>query len=238
MVTLFVQARLGSTRLPGKMIADLGGRALLDWVLIRAKAARQVARVCLLTSSDPSNRALLEIAEKRGVECFIGDEEDVTSRFAKAAKIWPSSHFVRVCADNPFVCPREIDRLIEFHTSGDFDYSFNHIPALQNDYVDGFGAEIFSSELMSKLESAKLSPDEREHVTRYFWNHRNDFRFGVVFPPSTLRLPNLSFDVDTPEDLERMVKIISLISPEMSGEEIISVLRTNRKLDLFGQRAE
>lgn len=233
MVNLFVQARLGSTRLPGKMLANLGGRSLLEWVLIRVNMSQQVARVCLLTSSQGSNSALMEIAKKSGVECFVGDELDVASRFVKAAQLWPASHFVRVCADNPFVCPREIDRLVEFHIAGGFDYSFNHIPALNNNYVDGFGAEIFTSNLMGELGSVELSMDEREHVTRYFWNHRELLKFGVLKAPAKLSMPRLSFDIDTSEDLDKVAKVIGLISPEMSGEEIISVLRTSGNLDMF-----
>jgi spore coat polysaccharide biosynthesis protein SpsF len=233
MISLFVQARMDSSRFPRKMTAELGGTRLVEWVFHRVKLARNIDNICLLTSTRPDNKALVSIASAHGIDHFIGDESDVASRFTEAAKIWPAANYIRVCADNPLICPREIDRLVEFHTAGNFDYSFNHTPMLGNNYADGFGAEIFSSQMMKKIASSSLNLDEREHVTRYFWNHRKDLKFGILPAPTKLSHPNLSFDVDTAEDLDNLSAIVNLIDIKTPGEDIITILQANGKLKFF-----
>ena len=231
--SIFIQARLGSTRLPRKMLAMLGEMTLLEWVLYRLRKTSQATSVHLLTSRAPGNELLAEIAGRFNIETLFGDESDVASRFAEAAGKWPANNYVRVCADNPFVCPQEIDHLIAYHMDGDFDYSFNHIPALGNNYVDGFGAEIFRANLMDQLSTEVLTEDEKEHVTRYFWSRHNKYRFGVLKAPERLSYPNLSFDIDTNSDFEKFQKVLGLVSPDMTGEQILTVLSNASKLDLF-----
>jgi len=232
---VFIQARLGSTRLPQKMLSKLGEMTLLEWVLYRLKKASKVTSIHLLTSRESGNKSLAEIACRYEIETHFGDECDVASRFAEAAQKWPAENYVRVCADNPFVCPREIDNLIFYHLDGEFDYSFNHIPALGNNYVDGFGAEIFGSNLMGQLSTLELTDKEKEHVTRYFWNRRDKYKFGVMQAPEYLRYPELSFDVDTKSDFLKFQKAVEFVSPDMTGEQILTVLNNAKKLELFSQ---
>jgi spore coat polysaccharide biosynthesis protein SpsF len=224
---------MGSKRLPKKMAANLGDRPLLAWVLTRCKLATAVDNIFLLTSERQENQELVKISENLGVRVFIGDEADVASRFAAAAKIWPADHYLRVCADNPFVCPVEISRLASFHILGGYDYSFNHIPALGNNYVDGFGAEIFTAEMIQRLTAEKLEADEKEHVTRYFWNRRELLKFGVLSAVSEVSYPELSFDIDTLDDLEKIRSIVNLVNVEMPGAAILETLRVCGELHKF-----
>jgi spore coat polysaccharide biosynthesis protein SpsF len=230
---IFIQARLGSKRLPRKMLAKLGEMTLLEWVLYRLKKASQANNIHLLTSREPGNELLAEIANGLNIDTFFGEESDVASRFSEAARRWPADNYVRVCADNPFICPQEIDNLIKYHIEGGFDYSFNHIPALDNHYVDGFGAEIFRSNLMDHLSSKVLTDDEKEHVTRYFWNRRDEYKFGVMKAPESLRHPALSFDIDTKSDFLKFQKVVEIVSPDMTGDQILDVLKNAKKLELF-----
>lgn len=235
-VFAFVQARLGSTRLPQKMVADLGGKTVLEWVLRRVQRSVVAQNVVLLTSVKPENMQLVSIAKQCGVPAFIGDESDVVSRFYNAAEKWPAAEYIRICADNPFICPHEIDRLFEFHRKGNFDYSFNHIPALGNEYVDGFGAEIFSAKLMNDLSTSHLDPDEKEHVTRFFWNRRQHYNFGVLQAPIEMRFPHLSFDIDTKEDLDKFRSVADDVTLEMTGSEILNKLEKVAKLAVFSKK--
>ena len=230
---IFIQARLGSTRLPRKMLAKLGNLTLLEWVLYRLNKASRATSIHLLTSRDSGNELLAEIACLYKIETYFGDESDVASRFIEASHKWPAEFYVRVCADNPFICPQVIDNLIYYHQNGGFDYSFNHIPALGNNYVDGFGAEIFGSSLMAQLSTAELTGDEKEHVTRYFWNRSDRYKFGVMKAPESLRYPTLSFDIDTKSDFLKFQKAVEFVSPDMTGEQILSVLNHFKKLELF-----
>jgi spore coat polysaccharide biosynthesis protein SpsF len=233
LINVFVQARMGSSRLPCKMAEDLGGRPLLEWVLTRIKMARSVNGVFLLTSQRPENIVLVEIAESLGIESISGDEQDVASRFLNASQRWPAAHYVRVCADNPFICPNEIDRLASYHNAGEYDYSFNHIPKLSNNYVDGFGAEIFTSAMMVFLSMAELTPDEKEHVTTAFWNRRDTLKFGILPATAEVAFPELSFDIDTGEDLTKFKSIIPLIDIHATGAEILKILRASGDISRF-----
>ncbi|MCX6118462.1 MAG: cytidyltransferase [Proteobacteria bacterium] len=232
-VACFVQARMGSTRLPEKMITKIGEFVILEWVLKRLQKAENISVLALLTSSLQKDNVLTQIADRNSVKYFTGSESDVASRFVEASKIWPADHYIRICADNPFICYREIETLIDYHIDGKYDYSFNHIPALGNNYADGFGAEIFSNTAMQSLGACELTIAEKEHVTKFFWNRREQYKFGIPQARGLLRRPDLVFDVDTPADLAKFKKVEHLIKIDMNGEQIVSTLEQANMLSLF-----
>ena len=143
-----VQARMGSSRLPGKMIMDLCGYPVLHWVLHRVKQARRLTEVVLATTKLKQDDPLTELAQFLKVGVSRGSEADVLARFWDAAREFKADVVVRVCADNPFIAPEEIDRLVDCYISrrqsgGDPRrlYAFNHITTMDNNYPDGLGAE-------------------------------------------------------------------------------------------------
>ena len=110
-----VQARMGSTRFPGKSLTSLWGpMALLELVLTRVNRARSLDLVVLATSDQPGDDALAPVAEALGVPVFRGDEQDVLRRFCGAVERYPAEAVVRICGDNPLVDPAEVDRLVGF----------------------------------------------------------------------------------------------------------------------------
>ena len=117
-----VQARMGSSRLPGKMMMDLAGEPLLHWVLSRVKKAKLLDSIILATSDGAIDDQLVELAQKLNVPVFRGSETDVLGRFLEAANVSKADHVVRVCGDNPLIAPEEIDRLVEF-----FEKALNHL---------------------------------------------------------------------------------------------------------------
>lgn len=204
-----IQARTGSVRFPGKMLADLGGRPLLKWVLHRVTRSARVDETILATSTLPRDDALAELAKQCGVRVFRGDESDVLGRFAAAAETAGAEWVVRVCADNPFVDPGEIDRLIGFFAAVECDYACNHLDRLGSRYADGFGAEIFGAELLRQLAGRATEAGHREHVTLYLWDHAGEYRLMAVPAPRELAYPEMSFDVDEPAGLVRLEKLVA-----------------------------
>lgn len=202
-----VQARMGSTRFPGKMLAALGDYPLLEWVLRRVAAAAEVDQVVLATSDLPGDQPLLAVAERCGVAVFRGSESDVLERFVGAARLTAAEQVVRVCADNPFIDPGEIDRLIRYFRDQPSDYACNHLDRLGSGYADGFGAEILAAGLLYRMADAAREPRHREHVTLYLWDHAADFRLAAVPAPDALAFPHLRFDVDRPADLEGLKRL-------------------------------
>ena len=204
------------------MLARLGGSPLLEWVLRRVLQAREIGSVCLATSTNACDDELEKLAKKLGVGVLRGDEQDVLGRFELAAKQSGADAIVRVCADNPFIAPEEIDRLVRFFASGNADYAFNHQDRLGSRYADGFGAEILRRDVLDDIASKAREPRHREHVTLYLWDNAADYRMLAVPAPRELAHPELCFDVDTPENLEFLKTMVSAgVSFQTDAAEIV-----------------
>lgn len=204
-----IQARMGSSRFPGKMLADLGGHPILKWVINRTKFSAEVDEVLLATTELSRDTPLVELANELQIKVYRGDEQDVLGRFVYAAENSKADWVVRICADNPFIDPKEIDRLIHFYKANTCDYACNHLECLGNSYVDGFGAEITSLNLLKKISAQAVEMKYREHVTLYFWDHQEKYKLLAVPAPPDLAYPELSFDVDTPEDLTKLKRLVT-----------------------------
>jgi aminopeptidase-like protein/spore coat polysaccharide biosynthesis protein SpsF (cytidylyltransferase family) len=225
-----VQARMGSTRFPGKMLALLDGRPILEWVLHRVSLAKLVDTVTLATSDLAQDDQLSELAARRGVSVFRGSEADVLGRFAGAAAIAEADTVIRVCADNPFIDAVEIDRLIRYYNEHSCDYACNHQDRLGSGYADGFGAEILSNALLQQLASSVTEMRYREHATLYLWKHLEQFTLHAVKAPKELAFPNLRFDVDSPQDLETLQQLTDAgVGIESTAVEIVNIARHHRR---------
>lgn len=230
-VVALIQARMGSTRFPGKMLAELGEAPVLEWVLRRTNKARLVDQVVLATTDLHRDNALVELAEKLGIEVFRGSESDVLGRFATAAALYKADTVVRICADNPFIDPDEIDRLVIHFSKNSYDYACNHQERLGNRYADGFGAEILSNSLLQTVAQLATDLGHREHATLYLWDHAKEYHVAAVSAPPELAYPELRFDVDTAQDLESLKDLVAAgINIESTAPEIV-------KLALKSERA-
>jgi spore coat polysaccharide biosynthesis protein SpsF len=231
---ILVQARMGSTRLPGKMLLPLAGRPLLAWILEGAGRSRLADQVVLCTSVNPENDALAARAAEMGVAVFRGSEDDVLERFVAAGRLHQAAWVVRVCGDNPFVNGAEIDRLIAFFGQGAWDYACNHVPLGDNNYPDGLGAEITTLALLEEAALASADPLDHEHVTRYLVGHPERFRQGLPPAPAAIACPEVKLDIDTREDYERMGSLAEALGQRgQDPQDAVAVCRLWR--ELFGR---
>jgi spore coat polysaccharide biosynthesis protein SpsF len=196
-----IQARMGSSRFPGKMMSNLSGFTLFEWVVRRVKESLLLDEVWLATSDRKENDDLEAIAKDHGFSVLRGDEEDVLSRFFAIKDRTTGSHFVRVCADNPLICPWEIDRVIRFSKEKPECYAFNHIPAMDNNYIDGAGAEVLPASYLEVIELARTTNEQKEHASKYIWDNPDNFELATIPAPRGLAYPEISLDVDTESDL-------------------------------------
>ena len=208
-VVAVVQARMGSSRFSGKMLARLGDKTLLEWVLTRVLNAKQVDQVVLATSTSPDDDKLVDLASSFKVGIVRGSQNDVLDRFVQAARTSQADLVVRICADNPFIAAEEIDRLVVAHNSGNYDYSCNHQQRLNSRYADGFGAEIFSTQLLNGIAKLTTQPSHREHVTSYIWDNSDHFKINAVQAPQELAFPRIKLDIDTTQDLSRLDEFVA-----------------------------
>ena len=222
-VVAVVQARMGSQRFPGKMLAKLGDRDLLSWVLTRVCDAKQIDQVVLATSDSRDDDQLANVASNFNALVVRGSQNDVLDRFVQSAKVSQADFVVRVCADNPFVAAEEIDRLVIAHKSGDFDYSCNHQQKLENRYADGFGAEILSAALLNAIAKSTTQQSHREHVTSYIWDNAEKYKILAVAAPVELAFPEIKLDIDTPQEMQQLDEFTKkfAITTKSSAAEIV-----------------
>lgn len=218
-VVAVVQARMGASRLPNKMMLWLHGVPVAGWVLRRLRLARRLDRLLFALPDTAKDDVLAGYLESEGAEVFRGSETDVLARYMAAAKHTGAGTVVRVCADNPVVSASEVDRLIDFFEAGDFDYAYNHIPR-GNRYPDGLGAEIVSRETLTDLDRKAIVAEHREHVFNYLWAHRESFHIGTCDPADEgLAHPELKLDLDTIDDYRRLLRLP--LRPDMCAREVV-----------------
>jgi spore coat polysaccharide biosynthesis protein SpsF len=221
--TAVVQARLGSTRFPGKMLATLGEHTLLEWVVTRTKRARSLTRVIVATTSDAVDDRLVAACEQLGVESYRGSSDDVLARFAGALVGDSADVVVRICADNPFVDPECIDVVVAELVASGSEYAFNHRPHGDGNYADGFGAEALTRPMFEKLAASRLTAAQREHVTLAIVDGSVPSRVHTCRATGVLARPELRFDIDTPADLARLETLVSSgsISLDTTATDIV-----------------
>lgn len=225
-IVAVIQARLGSSRLPLKSLLTLNQSPIIDWVRERVGAARLVNRVIVAIPDAPLDAALAAHLRARGFEYMTGSETDVLGRFAKVARASDADLVLRVCADNPLIWGEALDRLIEFHKAGKFDYSYNHIPR-NNLWPDGLGAEIVSRDLLDEMERKAREPSQREHCLNYIWDNADQFKIGTFDPEEDwLKRPDLKLDIDSPEDFVRLATLP--IRKDLDAREIVEICGERR----------
>ena len=163
-VLCILQARVSSTRLPGKVLKPILGEPMLARQIERIARAERVDALTVATSDEPSDDGVAGLCERLGVDCYRGSLDDVLDRFYQAAQRSGPSHVMRLTGDCPLTDPAILDALVELHLAGDFDYSSN---VEVRTYPVGLDAEIFRYELLVRAWRNATSPYEREHVTPF-----------------------------------------------------------------------
>jgi spore coat polysaccharide biosynthesis protein SpsF len=198
-----IQARMGSTRLPNKMLLSLHGKPIIEWVVKRVQKSKLLDAIVVAIPNTKKDEILENYLKDLGVEVFKGSEENVLNRFYASVKDKQPKNIVRICADNPLICPKEIDNLISFYKNNNCDYAYNHIPK-NNLYPDGLGAEMISFELLEWLEKNVTDTKHREHCLSYITDNSDKFVIKTFNPSQELQYPNIKLDIDTFEDFAKL----------------------------------
>lgn len=172
-VIAIVQARMGSSRLPGKVLAELGGAPMLTQVVARVRAAATVSAVVIATTERPEDDALVEVAEAAGAQVFRGSTDDVLARYVGAARAHHAQVVIRLTADCPLLDPAVIDAVVEgLLTTPGCDYASN---THHRTYPRGLDVEAMYAPTLERLHQLAVSPAHREHVTAYLLDHPDGF---------------------------------------------------------------
>lgn len=221
-----IQARIGSKRLKNKMMLRLDGKRILDWVISRCKLSKSIDKLVIATSTETNDDLICNIANENEIEFFRGSENDVLERFYLTSKKYKPLNITRICADNPFIDPIELDKLYEFFILNTLDYSCNHQQKFENKYPDGFGAEIFTSKVLNTINKTAFLSHHREHVTSYIYDNLNKFKISTPTASEKIQFPKLKFDIDTTHDYNYLKKLVEKgVSINSSAYEIVSIAK-------------
>ena len=199
-----IQARMTSRRLPGKVLAEVHGRPMLQYLLERVERCTELDGVVVATSTDPSDDPIESFCAERGVDCFRGSLDNVAERFCEAAQRQELDVFVRLCADSPLLDPALIDQAVTTYRSGRADLVTN---VIGRSFGPGQSVEVISAPVFAEAVPHMSSADHREHVTSYFYDHRKDFRIKAIRGDHDGG--DVDFAIDTPGDLERFRALIA-----------------------------
>lgn len=208
-----IQARSGSTRLPGKVLKDMAGAPLLYYVIERAKCSRLVDMLVLATTDCPEDQAVAEMGRGCGIKVFRGHEDDVLGRFIDCLK-WLSEDFdllVRINADNPLICAEVIDHALEHLLNNNLDV-VNPFLSSATSYPFGVGAEVCSIDTLLEVHRCATDPKHREHILFYAYERKDRFAISGLEAPSLMQSPELSVTVDTMEEFEKVTRFLTPLS--------------------------
>lgn len=222
-VVTIIQARMGSSRFPNKMMSELNGKPLIEWVVRRSQKAENVDCTVLATSKKEQDDILASMADKYDCPTFRGSESDVLGRYSSAADEFGADTVVRICADRPLVDPQLIDSSLDRYSVVDADLVYNHISGDEQYWPRGFGAEVFSAEILHWMDKNVASSFCREHVTPHIWDDKSGFTVDPVECPSNINpgIKDLKLDVDTVEDLDRLKVVCADMGINAHTSEII-----------------
>jgi spore coat polysaccharide biosynthesis protein SpsF (cytidylyltransferase family) len=223
-----IQARVGSRRLPGKVLAPIVGRSMLERVVERVEAASRVDRAVVATSDDPRDDAVEAICRRRGFACFRGSESDVLGRYVGAAARYAADPILRITADCPLIDPEVIDRVVDAFRGKDlpYDYASNINPPT---FPHGLDTEILSAEALARADREARWQSEREHVTLYIRQHPDRFRtFNVTHAPD---LSGRRWVVDEATDLEFVRAVYERMGDRSFGmADVLALLSSEPEL--------
>ncbi|MCG2758606.1 MAG: glycosyltransferase family protein [Desulfobacteraceae bacterium] len=233
-IVAILQARMGSSRLPGKVLKPILGRPMLEHHIERIKLSSKINRIVVATSIDPADQAIVDLCRQIGIESFEGELENVLDRFYQAARLYKSDHVVRLTGDCPLADPHLIDELIDFYFVQKCDYASNcYEPTLP----DGLDAEVFSFAVLEQVWKEAVLPSHLEHVTPFIYMHPE--RFKIKSHKYHTDLSHLRWTVDEYEDLEfvrRIYEILYPVKPDFSMKDILLLLEKNPELAEINRR--
>jgi spore coat polysaccharide biosynthesis protein SpsF len=217
MTGVFLQARLDSSRLPGKALLRIQGRALLAHAMERLK--KIPSDVHVLLTEEESAQAFGPLAREAGFEVFIGSKSDVLARFCAALEVFPVSALIRATGDNPLVSWEMAAKLLEEHLRLEADYSgYVGLPL-------GCGVEVVRAECLRKALRQSNDPYDHEHVTPYLYKNPQAFSLHRPLAPAPLR-SGFSVSVDTQADFERVRRVFDALPGDRGLEDLISLIRS------------
>jgi spore coat polysaccharide biosynthesis protein SpsF len=227
MIAAIIQARMGSTRLPGKVMKTLSGKPMLWHIITRLSYSKKIKKIIIATTDKDEDKVIAKFAQETGTDFYCGSSEDVLDRYYQAARRFGVCHIVRITADCPMIDPEVVDKVIDFYQTKKCDYASN---VLKSTMPDGLDTEVFSFQALEKVWREAKKPSEREHVTLYIYNHPELFK--IDNRSNTPDLSGMRWVVDEEIDYRFVVEVYKNLYKD--GE----IFYMNDILDLLSNHPE
>jgi spore coat polysaccharide biosynthesis protein SpsF len=218
-IVAIIQARVGSSRLPGKVLAAIAGQSMLSRVIERVRRIPGLSEDVVATTLAPQDEAIVEECGRIGAPFFRGSENDVLDRYYCACKEHEADAVVRITSDCPLIDPVESGKVVDAFETQAADLAANDIKAT---YPLGLGTEVVSCKALHLAWRQATKPYERQHVTPYIYQHPEQFRLVNVESPSNYS--SLRWTVDTPADLEFVRSVFARLDGDFCWHDVLSLL--------------
>ena len=219
-----IQARMASTRLPGKVLLPLADKPMLQFQIERLKNSKKLNTIAIATSTNRENRDIIALANQLKVPVYAGSEEDVLDRFYQAAKQFKLDVIVRITGDCPLIDPAVVDQVITAFVAQGADYANNVDPPT---YPDGFDVEVMSFTALERAWKDATAQHHREHVTAYI---RETGMFRKATVRNAMDLSKLRLTVDTQEDLHVIRKLVALLPQNFTLQDVVQTIDNHPEL--------
>jgi len=207
MIGCIIQARMGSSRLPGKVMQKIdNSNTVLDYVIKQLKSAKKIEKILVATTNLIEDNVICDYLNSQNIESYRGSSEDVLDRYYQCAKKFSIDTIVRITADNPLIDPNIVDLIVNDYENNECDYATN---TLHRTFPYGTEVEVFSFEVLEKAWKNAKKPSEREHVTPFIRNTQNGFK--LINTEYQKNLSHLRYTVDRIEDLKLVKEIVKNI---------------------------
>jgi spore coat polysaccharide biosynthesis protein SpsF len=220
-VVAIIQARMSSTRLPGKVLMPLAGRPVLAHVVDRVRHAHRVHEIVVATSTDASDDAIQAWCDAAGVACWRGSLHDVLDRYHQAAQAHHADAIVRITADCPALDPTIVDEVVDTFITGGYDFC-----GLAGEFPDGLDCTVFAASAIARAHREARLPSEREHVGPYIEHHPEWFKNGAV--RKFTGLTHHRWTLDEPRDYAFLQAVFSRLyrdgAPPFGADEVLALL--------------
>ena len=230
-VVCIIQARMASSRLPGKVLENICGHPMLYWVVTRAAEAKLIDEIIVATTLDNSDDPISKWCLDHNINCFRGDGFDVLDRYYQTAKNFQADVVVRLTADCPLIDPDLIDEVVSVFFEKEVDFAANRLPPpYTRSYPIGLDIEVASFSVLEKAWHQASLPFEREHVMPYLYSVKD--RFSTIILDAEKDYSDRRWTVDTTEDLEFIRALFNKLNCRLgfTWREVISILEENPEL--------
>jgi spore coat polysaccharide biosynthesis protein SpsF len=235
-VVATIEARMRSSRLPGKVLRRVLGKPMLELLIERLRRARRIDQIVVATTDNPADDLIEELARRLDVGCFRGSEEDVLDRVLRAARSVAAEVIVEITGDCPLIDPEVVDRLVEVYLTHNYDYVAN---VLRRTYPDGLDTQVFATAVLAEVASRTQDPADREHVSLHIYEHPERYKLHNVESNLPEKYWHLRLTLDTPQDFELIAAIYNELYPRNPAFTLDDVLRLlDRRPELLALNAE